>query len=135
MVFSEGFLHSPSADREMQGVVDAAQRANVAIYVIDAGGLDTGMRPEVSTMDMGLQTRSTTDYSVLGQGQQAAGLNQFDWMQTLASDPDTRPGEPCPRHGRFLVRNMNDVGQAIDRVLDDASEFYTLMYYPSDPRL
>ncbi len=134
MVFSEGFLHSPSADGEMQGVVDAAQRANVAIYVIDAGGLDTGMRPEVGTMDMGLQTRSTQDYYVVGQGQQAAGLNQFDWMQTLASDPDTDLGNLAHATGGFLVRNMNDVGQAIDRVLDDASEFYTLMYYSSDPR-
>lgn len=133
MVFSEGFLHSPSADGEMQGVVDAAQRANVAIYVIDAGGLDTGTRPEVGTMDMGLQTRATKDFYVLGQGQQAAGLNQFDWMQTLASDPDTDLGNLAHATGGFLVRNMNDVGQAIDRVLDDASEFYTLMYYSSNP--
>lgn len=132
MVFSEGFLHSPSAGREMQGVVDAAQRANVAIYVIDATGLDTGMRPDINAMYMGLQKRYTQDFAIAGPGQQAMGLSPFDWMQTLGSDPDDDLGNLAVATGGFLERNANDLGQAIDRVLDDASEFYTLMYYPSN---
>lgn len=132
MVFSEGFLHSPSAGREMQGVVDAAQRANVAIYVIDATGVDAGMSADVETIDLDLQKRYTQDFSTLGAGQQASGLSQFDWMQTLGSDPDNDLGNLAVATGGFLARGVNDLGRTIDRVLDDAGEFYVLMYYPSN---
>jgi len=132
VVFSEGFLHSPSAATEMQGVVDAAQRANVAIYVLDATGVDTGMRADVNSIDMGRQKRYTQDFAVLGPNQHGGGPDQFDWMQTLGSDPDDDLGNLARSTGGFLLRNMNDLGQALDRVLDDASEFYTLMYYPTN---
>ena len=134
VVFSEGFLHSPSAATEMQGVVDAAQRSNVAIYVLDATGADSGMRADVNSIDMGLQKRYTQDFAVLGPNQHGGGPDQFDWMQTLGSDPDDDLGNLAHSTGGFLLRNMNDLGQALDRVLADASEFYTLMYYPTNRR-
>jgi len=39
VVFSEGFLHALNGAAAMQAVIDAANRANVAIYVIDASGM------------------------------------------------------------------------------------------------
>ena len=42
VVFSEGFLHSPDAKPQMAAVIDAANRANVAFYVVDAAGLQAG---------------------------------------------------------------------------------------------
>jgi VWFA-related protein len=133
VVFSEGFLHTPGAEAEMQAVIDAANRANVAIYVIDASGASTGMSAETRVAG-GRRggPRSTEDFSILGPNARSGGLNQFDWLQTMGSDLNGDLGLVATGTGGFLVNNSNDLGPALDRVVDDASEFYTLVYHPSN---
>jgi hypothetical protein len=131
VVFSEGFLHSHDSEAAMQAVIDAANRANVAIYVIDASGGRTGMSPDGRVIDMD-GTLATQDLGILGPGHQAMGRSQFDWAQTLGSDLQGDLGVVAGATGGFLVRNTNDLLPALDRVVDDASEFYTLVYYPAN---
>jgi hypothetical protein len=59
-------------------------------------------------------------------------MNQFDWMQTLGSDRHGDLGGIAAATGGFLVQDTNDLGSALDRVENDASEFYTLVYVPSN---
>jgi hypothetical protein len=40
ILFSEGFLHSDDARPDLEAVADAANRANVSIYVIDPQGIE-----------------------------------------------------------------------------------------------
>ena len=51
VVFSEGFIHSPEAKTEMAAVIDMANRANVAFYIVDAAGLTTGFGAASRTPD------------------------------------------------------------------------------------
>ena len=46
VVFSEGFLHAADVTAEWRAVIDAANRANVAFYVIDASGANSGISSE-----------------------------------------------------------------------------------------
>ena len=39
VLFSEGFVTASTQDWQVQGMIDLANRANVAIYIIDSGGL------------------------------------------------------------------------------------------------
>ena len=65
VIFSEGFFHSSDAEREMRAAVDAANRAGVTFYVIDASGANSRMaadvRSPISTVHAPTQTRRSTD--------------------------------------------------------------------------
>jgi VWFA-related protein len=138
VVFSGGFSHSKLAESEMQAVVDAANRANVAIYVIDASGLNSARRGGLMSADK--QIPDITDgreavqniAKLRDKDSQSGGISRFEWAQTLGSDLRGDLGLVADKTGGFLVKDTNDFGPGLDRVEDDASEFYTLVYYPSN---
>ena len=138
VVFSGGFPHSKLAESEMQGVIDAANRANVAIYIIDASGLNSARRGGLMSADK--QTPDITDgreavqniAKLRDKDSQSGGINRFEWAQTLGSDLRGDLGLVAEKTGGFLVKDTNDFGPGLDRVEEDASEFYTLVYYPSN---
>jgi VWFA-related protein len=131
VVFSEGFLHAPDAGAEMQGVIDAANRAGVAFYVIDASGANSGMNAGDHAPDIGGRRKFEAIF-VDGPGSMALGRNQFDWALTLPSDVHSDLGAIANATGGFLVSDTNDLVPAIERVEQDGSEFYTLVYHPTD---
>jgi len=132
VVFSEGFLHSPDAGPELQAVIDAANRANVSFYVIDPSGANSGMSADTHAPDIGGRRASAPDAIFTGAEAQALGRNQFDWEQTLASDVHDDLGVVATSTGGFLVSDTNDLLLALERVERDASEFYTLLYHPTN---
>jgi VWFA-related protein len=131
VVFSEGFLHAPVAEPEMQGVIDAANRAGVAFYVIDASGGNSGMNAEDKLPDIGGH-RKVEALFVDGPGAVALGQDKFDWALTLPSDVHSDLGAMAHSTGGFLVSDSNDLLKAIESVEQDGSEFYTLVYHPSN---
>ena len=138
VVFSGGFPHSKLAESEMQAVIDAANRANVAIYVVDASGLNSArsgglMSADKQIPDVTDGRRAVENLSKLGdRDSQSAGINRYEWAQTLGSDLRGDLGLVADRTGGFLIKDTNDPGPALDRVEDDTRDFYTLVYYPSN---
>jgi len=65
-------------------------------------------------------------------GRATAGMNQFDWLQTLGTDRHGDLGWIANATGGFLIRDTNNLGSALDRVEEDAREYYTLVYSPSN---
>jgi hypothetical protein len=41
-------------------------------------------------------------------------------------------GRVADQTGGFLVKDANDFGRALDRIVDDAAEYYALLYYPTN---
>jgi VWFA-related protein len=136
VVFSGGFPHSKLAEAELQAVIDAANRANVAIYVIDASGLNSGrsgalvgaqmQRPDITDGSRAVQNIG----DLRDKDSQAGGISRHEWAQTMGSPLYGDLGLVADRTGGFLVKDTNDPAPALDRVEQDASEFYTLVYYP-----
>ena len=99
---SEGFVQ-PIA--EMQDVLQAANRANVAIYPVDWRGLTTAV------------DRGPTRAQVLG------GLTPArEMLRTLALETG----------GRAIV-DRNDIHAALDQVVRDASAYYLIAYESPRP--
>jgi VWFA-related protein len=133
VVFSEGFLRSPDAKAQMAAVIDAANRANVAFYVIDAGGLSAGfgaashgveptVNQEMYTMAM-WGPSNITSY----------GLDKFDWAEHLGTNivyDDL--GQVAAATGGLLMKNQNDLLAGLAAVDRDLREFYTLVYQPTN---
>jgi len=131
VVFSEGFLHALEGGPEIEAVVDATNRANVAIYVIDARGIVLEALDGKDPMSVKRRTYNSQFGPDIGEGRGgrvAGGLGQFDLMQTLGSDRLGDLGVVANATGGFVIRDTNDLVPALDRVEDDASQFYTLVY-------
>ncbi|MGH9941214.1 MAG: VWA domain-containing protein [Pyrinomonadaceae bacterium] len=112
---SEGFLLDSSIGdtfNRLRRITDAAARAGVVIYTIDAQGLATGA-PDAS-MDIAFDPTGRVSSSLSGElaAQQAP-------LYTLALDTG----------GRVLV-NTNRVEQALTKVVQESSAYYLLAWQP-----
>jgi len=134
VLFSEGFLYADDARPQMEAVADAANRANVALYVIDSAGLETkgdilghGTDNEISQM---VNLANQTAPSV---GSQSGGLSKFDKIRNIGETSRNDQLEYLADvTGGMFVRNMNDLGPAFAKVVEDAQNFYSLSYRPTD---
>jgi len=136
VLFSEGFLHSPDTRPELEAVVDAANRANVAFYVIDAGGLTAetfdaanAYPPDPGGMRDSFRMSNWSDYD-----QVSTGLHKFDWAAHLSGIDSLHEdlGQVASATGGLMMKNQNDLVGGLERVDRDLREFYTLVYQPTD---
>ena len=135
VLFSEGFLHALDGRPEIDAVIDAANRSNVAFYVIDASGITQGGLDSKDPMSVRRRTYDNPLGPDLGEGRGglvAGGLTGFDLGQTLGSNRRGDLGSIARATGGLLIKDTNDLAPALDRVEEDASEFYTLVYSPSN---
>ena len=119
--FSSGMQRSGTDNQvELRAAVNAAVRANVAIYPVDARGLQTvipgGSARQRSSVGIG----SFTGSSVANQFAQLAA--QQETLTSLASDT-----------GGTAFTDTNDFGEAFSKVERDISSYYILGFSSTNP--
>jgi VWFA-related protein len=117
---SDGFLmdtgpQAPGLREKLDRIIDAATRAGVVVYTIDARGLGAGMvvdaansKPQVGSGDPGLGT------AMIGEVQAYQ-----DGMHALANETGGR-----------ALRNQNYFDRWVEKVLDETSNYYLLAWRP-----
>lgn len=138
VLFSEGFLYADDARPEMEAVADAANRSNVALYVIDPVGLEVG-RGGAGPRNIN-DTLTSQMISIASQGPaavgQSHGVTKFDTMRSLGQDTRNQQLEWLANlTGGLMVKNRNDLGPAFARAVDDARDFYSISYQPANKEL
>ena len=132
VLFSEGFLYSDDAKPEMDAVADAANRANVSIYVIDPEGIEinpygAGNRP-TDTIGSRMAAAGAPGSNVGQHG----GETKFDKIKTVGN---LSRGDQlqwlADTTGGLMVKRTNDLLPAFSKVLDDGRDYYTLAYLPA----
>jgi VWFA-related protein len=113
---SQGFIYDTQLE-ELKRVAEAARRANVAIYFVDARGL-TGM-PEVFSA----QTRFTEDTRSPFTELQDVGHTIFQMAQEAAGSETV-----ASESGGFSIRDTNDLASGIRRIGDESRHYYLLGY-------
>jgi VWFA-related protein len=131
VLFSEGFLYTDDVKQEMDAVADAANLANVSIYVIDPEGI------QVNPYGAGSRPTDTIASKMNAAGAPGANVGQhggetkFDKIKQVGNF--TR-GDQLERladiTGGFMVKRTNDLVPAFNKVLDDARDYYALAYMP-----
>jgi VWFA-related protein len=129
---SEGLPASPTMQARLDSLVNAANRANVSVYTIDAAGLRaestlTETRREVDTagQERIRQTgvsRDPTDGPMMRIVERTEDLLRLDphgGLARLAEDT-----------GGFLIRDTNDLSSAFRRIDEDNRFHYLLTYSP-----
>ena len=101
----------------LRRLTDLANRASVVIYTIDARGLQTLTLTAEDAVTASGQINGTVDEILDTRRQELFDTQQG--LQYLAQET-----------GGFGIRNSNDLGRGIKRVLDDQRGYYLLGYVP-----
>lgn len=131
--FSEGIAIPASVAANFRTVISNANRANVAIYAIDAAGL----RATSADAEAGRQM------TALGQAranQAASGNDSFSSMmrdsekneQLVRSNPEGVLGQLANETGGLLVSGTNNPGPRLRQVNEDLHSYYVLTYTPKN---
>jgi VWFA-related protein len=130
--FSEGLPASPALSARLDTIIDAANRANVTAYAVDAHGLRTksALANARKEMQAFAEERMT---------QVSGGIDRTDQPLTMAfervSDTitlDSRSGlaRLADDTGGFIVEQSNDLASAFRRIDEDSQFHYLLSYSP-----
>src|SRR5437868_9272887 len=134
VMFSQGFIASETLDWQVQSTIDIANRANVAIYIIDSGGL-TGGAPTSGSLvsgsplggisgglEMEQRRRSGAGESVFDITRQEGLNRQQDLLYRISEDT-----------GGHFIKNTNDIASGLERIDSEIRSRYTLAYRSTDP--
>jgi VWFA-related protein len=133
--FSEGLKLPPAVQQKFPSVINAANRANVSIYSIDAAGLRIQSGTEEAA-------RELNSIAGAGMAQQARGSDRGSsgpYMRSLERnedllrfDPRSGLGSLSDQTGGFLIHDTNDLVSGLRRIDDDMNGYYFLTYVPKN---
>ena len=130
VLFSEGLEIPTDVARLFSGVMDAANRANVSIYTIDAAGLRAqSEQQKVRDMVVGAGGASEGGYSAEGGGgSYTRGILEAN--ENALRDPTTLLKQLAIETGGQSFNNTNNLKPAFERVDSDLHNYYMLGYTP-----
>jgi len=112
--FSEGLILPEAAQHHLESLVDTANRANVAIYTLDAAGLRV-RSPLEETRERLEQRMSVPD--------------------ALMRNPEAGLAILADETGGTAIRGTNDLRPGLQRIGDEIASHYLLGYAPSNQML
>jgi VWFA-related protein len=131
ILFSEGIAIPPAVQRLFFGVIDAANRANVSIYTMDAAGL----RPVSELAQIRDQVNQAAGggggtLSLGGDAPLSKALEKNE--DVLRQDPHFGLGTLAESTGGMLFDSTNNLRQGFERVETDLRNYYLVGYTPSN---
>src|SRR5215213_6315452 len=133
--FSEGLKLPASVQHKFPSVINAANRANVSIYAMDAAGL----RTESGTAEAARELNSIAGAGMAQQGRGNDRGSTGPYLRSLERnedllrfDPRSGLGSLSDQTGGFLIHDTNDLVSGLRRIDDDMNGYYFLTYVPKN---
>ena len=104
-------------DDRMVEVTNALSDARVAVYPLDAGGLQTQTYFNASS-----RVRGTPTGRAMGNSIQREDVMRFSKQESMTTLAEGTGGQICV--------NDNDLSDCVKRAMDDGASYYELAYYP-----
>ncbi|HEX8492536.1 MAG TPA: VWA domain-containing protein [Pyrinomonadaceae bacterium] len=134
VLFSQGFVIPATLDWQVQSAIDIANRANVAIYVIDSAGLKAsapqygGFGPSsplgsisaITSQEQRIQ--AVGGETVFDYARQEGPNRGYDILYRISGDT-----------GGQFIKNTNDIAKGLNRIDQEIRARYTLAYHSTDP--
>ena len=138
VLFSEGLALPPDVKVRFSAVINAATRANVSVYTVEAGGL----RTESGNAEAARELRAMSEARAR---QQASGLSDRSGRpmsmalerneDLLRLNPQSGLGELAASTGGFMIADTNDLAAGLRRIDEDLRAHYELSYVPKNSNL
>jgi VWFA-related protein len=133
--FSEGLVIPANVQAEFKSVIHTANRSNVSVYTMDAGGLRAESMAEETRKEM-LQAQARRMRQLESGRDDAANGNMTKQLERnedlLRLNPEAGLGQLANETGGFLIRDTNDAGAAFRRIEEDMRFYYLLAYSPTN---
>lgn len=134
VLFSQGFVAPATLDWQVQSAIDIANRANVAIYIIDSAGLTASAPqsggPAPASPLAGVSAARGQEQRI----QAVGGETVFDYVR---QEGPNRGYDILYRisgdTGGQLIKNTNDIAKGLERIDHEIHARYTLAYQSTDP--
>lgn len=136
VLFSQGFTTSSILDWQIQSTIDLANRANVAIYIIDSTGLTGGGPQSGALVSSGALGGIAATGSPDARSKAVGGESLFDnsRYEGLNREQDILYRISGDTGGEFFKGN-NDIGKGLEKIDQEIRARYTLAYYSTDANL
>jgi VWFA-related protein len=134
VLFSQGFVAPAILDWQVQSTIDIANRANVAIYIIDSAGLKASAPqsggPAPSSQLAGISAATGQEQRI----QAVGGETVFDYVRQEGPNRgyDILYRISGDTGGQF-IKNTNDIAKGLERIDHEIRARYTLAYQSTDP--
>jgi len=133
--FSEGLAIPSSVQAQFRSVIHNANRANVSVYAMDAGGLRAeSMNAETRKEMMQAAQRRIRQVESgkddANDGIMSRSLERNEDLLNL--NPESGLGRLANETGGFLIHDTNDAASAFRRIEEDMRFYYLLGYSPSN---
>ena len=130
--FSEGLPVSPALTARLDAVIDAANRANVTAYAVDAKGLRAKSTMENARKELGafVEDRLSEGSSGRDRSDQPMSMAMERVENTLKLDSRAGLARLAEETGGFLIEQTNNLSSAFRRIDEDTQFHYLLTYTP-----
>jgi VWFA-related protein len=134
ILFSEGLVLPPAIAEKFNSVINAANRANVSVYSIDAAGLRINSPNAEATRELNALAQRRMN-QVHRTGDPSAPLMKAIERNEdiLRMNPHSGLGMLADQTGGFLIRETNDLSAGLRRIDEDMRVHYLLTYIPKNP--
>jgi hypothetical protein len=137
LYFSQGLVLPFDYRQHYLSMISAANRANVAIYTIDARGLVTGrdMAPVRRNLDSAVATSGDVTTRAATEGSGGWGTNELGMdraMQSIYDHVQHNLFDLSEKTGGFLIANTNDFRKPMQQLSEDFNTYYEVTYHPAD---
>jgi VWFA-related protein len=132
VLFSEGLFRTEATENRFLSVVNAANRASVSVYAVEAAGLQTSTFESLTRAEMisagNLSMAHQASGEDTGGGAYTRGLEQTADM--VRFNPRSSLEWIADSTGGVLVHDTNDLSGALRRITSDLRSYYLLGYTP-----
>jgi VWFA-related protein len=133
--FSEGLAIPANVQDQFSSVIATANRANVSIYAVDAGGLRTESgeaeaRKEIVQTALRRSRQEAAGGDMAPNGSMAQQMERTEDMLRL--NPERSLGRLATETGGFLIHDTNDATKEFGRIQEEMRFHYVLSYSPTN---
>ena len=142
LLVSQGFVIQTQLWGQLQSVVDAANKSQVAIYSLDPSGLQTrglsgaARQRDEFTSSIGASENERNNLGSESRIKATGGENVFDRVSQVGHDqPESALRYISGSTGGFLIHNTNDLTAGLARVSEEMRTYYQLTYHSTNQNM
>jgi VWFA-related protein len=138
VLFSEGLALPPDVKVRFSAVVNAATRANVTVYTVEAGGLRTESGNAEAAREIKSIAEGRTRQLASGREDRSGRpmTMQLERNEDLLKlNPQSGLGELAASTGGFMIADTNDLAAGLRRIDEDLRTHYEVSYVSKNTNL
>jgi VWFA-related protein len=138
VLFSEGLALPPDVKVRFSAVINAATRANVTVYTVEAGGLRTESGNAEAAREIKSMAERRTRQLASGREDRSGRpmTMQLERNEDLLKlNPQSGLGELASSTGGFMIADTNDLAAGLRRIDEDLRTHYEVSYVSKNTNL